>query len=143
MPDLRPDGLQFFDDGARLAFLFRGFEVGARLVRLDQVTRDATPFMSAAARISSNSWSETRMKIRLPAGPSRPVLLVPAMGLMLLSMFPGVAAVSPFALADVAGDVKPPSWRCARRRPKAFGTRVNANRHGAVGGISGLCAQTV
>lgn len=58
---------------------------------------------------------------------------------MLLSMFPDVAAVSPFALADVAGDVETTVTAPCAAPSKAFGTRVNANRHGAVGGIS-VCA---
>ena len=145
--DLRPDGLQLFDDGARLAFLFRGFEVGARLVRLDQVTRDADAFTMSAAAPGSTSESLVGNADEDPpaAGPSRPVLLVPAHGgwLTVLSVFSDVAAVSPFALPDVAGDVKTTVAAPLRRRPKAFGARVKVHREGAVEGESVLCAQTV
>lgn len=79
------------------------------------------------------------MKIRLPRGPSRPVLLVPAHG-----------AHSLFRVLGRRGrfTVRPPRRRRRRRNhrcgavaapSKAFGTRVKVHREGAVEGKS-VCA---
>lgn len=99
--------------------------------------------MSAAARISSNSWSETRMKIRLPR--VRPVLccwFLP-MGLTLLSMFPDVAAVSPFDVADIAGDVETTVTAQCAAPSKSLRHSGQCQPPWRGWGNFGLCAQTV
>ena len=112
---LRPDGLQLFDDGARLAFLFRGFEVGARLMRLDQVTRDADAFHVRGRADLLEFLVGNADEDPPAAGPSRPVLLVPAHG-----------AHAPFHVSGRRG-------RFAVRRRRHRRRRRN-HRHGAVRG---------
>lgn len=83
------------------------------------------------------------MKIRLPR--VRPVLccwFLP-MGLMLLSMFPDVAAVSPFALADVAGDVETTVTAQCAAPSKSLRHSGQCQPPWRGWGNFGLCAQTV
>lgn len=143
VPDLRPDGLQLFDDGARLVFLFRGFEVGARLVRLDQVTRDADAFHVRGRADLLEFLVGNADEDPPAAGPSRPVLLVPAHG-----------AHSLFRVLGRRGrfTVRPPRRRRRRRNHRcgAVAAPSKSLRHSGQspprrrsGGQVGLCAQTV
>lgn len=105
----------FFDDGGHLAFLFRGFEVGARLVRLDQVTRDADA-VHVRGRADLLEFLVGNADEDPPAaGPSRPVLLVPAHG-----------AHAPFHVSGRRGRFAVRPRRRRRRRRN--------HRHGAVCG---------
>ena len=102
-----------------------------------------TPLSFAAERISSSSWSETRMKIRLPrVFPGLYCWFLP-IGFMLLSIFPDIAAdlMPPFLdIAGVVGTIVRAPCMASSKSLRHSGQSPPRRRSG---GQFGLCAQTV